>query len=281
MPLYKPQELFAFLNSLGIRPKKGLSQNFLIDGNILQKITAAAKVSQDDLILEIGPGPGALTECMLNQGCRVIAVEKDFQLGQALERLQTPHNTLSIYCEDILQFPLEQILPTFLKEGQKAKVIANLPYQLTTSILARLAPLNELFSSITVMVQQEVARRFTGSPGSREYGSFTVFLNFFSDSVFNFKVSRQCFFPIPNVESAVMTLKLKKPPAEIDQKQFFTLTRTAFKQRRKMLKSTLRESYEPSLIAEVLTQIGLNPLARPEDLSVENFIELFKKLHHD
>ncbi|PJD96442.1 MAG: ribosomal RNA small subunit methyltransferase A [Parachlamydia sp.] len=278
MPLYKPQELFAFLNSLGIRPKKGLSQNFLIDGNILQKIISAAEVSQEDVILEIGPGPGALTECLLEQGCRVIAVEKDLQLGQALERLQTPLNTLSIYCEDILQFPLEQVLPAYLKAGQKAKVIANLPYQLTTSILARLAPLNHLFSSITVMVQEEVARRFTGSPGSREYGSFTVFLNFFSDPVFSFKVSRKCFFPIPNVDSAVMTLRLKKPPADIDQEQFFTLTRKAFEQRRKMLKSTLRELYDPAFVSEELIKLGLSPLARPEELSVENFIELFKSL---
>ncbi|MBS4167387.1 16S rRNA (adenine(1518)-N(6)/adenine(1519)-N(6))-dimethyltransferase RsmA [Parachlamydia sp. AcF125] len=274
MPLYKPNELFAFLNSLGIRPKKGLSQNFLIDGNILRKILAAAAVNSDDVILEIGPGPGSLTECLLAAGTKVIAVEKDIQLAEALIRLQTPLPSLQVYCEDILDFPIENTLQPALKEGKKAKVIANLPYHLTSSILSELVPLHNLFSTITVMVQEEVARRFTASPGSREYSAFTVFLNFFSHPTYNFKVGKQCFYPAPKVDSAVITLQLKSPP-KVDQQDFFALTRKAFEQRRKMLKSALKPIYKPSLVAEALMGISLNPMARAEDLSLEDYLKLF------
>ncbi len=136
MPIYKPTELRLFLSELGIFPRKGLSQNFLIDGNIIRKIIQAAHVEKDDIVLEIGPGPGSLTQALLEAGAIVIAVEKDRLLSEALDRLQTPTGQLHVFNDDIMEFPILEVLSKHLQENQKAKVIANLPYHLTTPILA-------------------------------------------------------------------------------------------------------------------------------------------------
>lgn len=237
MPVYKPTELHDFLTSLGIAPRKSLSQNFLIDGNILRKIVAASKVQAGDVVLEIGPGPGSLTEMLLDKGAKVIAVEKDEVLAQALTRLQTPGRHLEVHCQDIMEFSLEK----HFEKGAKAKVIANLPYHLTTPILAHIAPKKELFSSLTVMVQEEVGRRFVARPDTSEYGSFSVFLNFYTIPHYDFTVSRNCFYPVPKVESAVVTLNLKTPPSVSNITAFFKMTRTSFEHRRKMLRASLRD----------------------------------------
>lgn len=279
MPIYKPSELRLFLNELGIAPKKGLSQNFLIDGNIIRKIVKAAAVQPGDVVLEIGPGPGSLTQALLEAGAHVLAVEKDSTLAAALQRLQTPSNQLDVFCEDIMTFPFQEILPKYLSGSTKAKVIANLPYHLTTPILALLAPHDHLFESFTVMVQEEVARRFTAQPSHKDYGSFTVFLNFYSDPHYAFTVSRNCFYPAPKVDSAVVVLTLHPASLKEHQDAFFKLTRTAFEQRRKMLRSSLRDLYPPQLLTDALKMIGKNPLSRPEDLSLNDFLRLFHQLN--
>lgn len=280
MPIYKPTELHAFLNQLGIFPKKGLSQNFLIDGNIIRKIVSASHVEPGDAVLEIGPGPGSLTQALLEAGARVLAVEKDAVLAQALERLQTPSNQLAVRCHDIMTFDLKDEIPLLLRnENDRAKVIANLPYHLTTPIIAQLVPMNTLFSSLTIMVQDEVARRMTALPGTSEYSSFTVFLRFYTDPIYAFTVSRQCFYPAPKVNSAIVILKLKKPPlAEKEAEGFFQLTRTAFEHRRKMLRASLKELYPPDLVEKTLESMGLNPLSRPEVLSLEQFLQFYDRL---
>jgi len=278
MAIYKPTELQQFLKNLGIFPKKGLSQNFLIDGNILRKIAAAAKISPGDIVVEIGSGPGSLTEELLKNGARVIAVEKDKILADALERLKNEERHLDIYCEDILSFPLEEVVAPWIKEGKRAMVIANLPYHLTTPIIARLVKLPHLFSSLVLMVQDEVARRFTAMPGTSDYSSFTVFLNFYSKPRYGFSVSRSCFYPAPTVNSAIVILDLKEPPAVKDPDAFFTLTRTAFEHRRKMLRSSLRELYAPESIEKALLSINLSPQSRPEELSLNQFLLLFEKV---
>lgn len=278
MSMYRPSELNAFLSSLGIAPKKGLSQNFLIDGNIIRKIVAKAEVQPGDVILEIGPGPGALTEGLLDAGAHVFAVDKDAILAKALERLKTPQRSLDIFCDDILTFPIEETLSKHLKPGQKAKVIANLPYHLTTPILVQLVPLRHLFSSLTVMVQEEVARRFTAKAGEADYGSFSIFLNFYTHPSYQFFVSRQCFYPAPRVDSAIVRLDLKEPPTVENSDAFFKMTRTAFSHRRKMLRGALKELYEPAAVMQALEQIGQNPLARPEELSLEQFLALYNLL---
>lgn len=279
MPIYKPSELHEFLDGLGIGPKKGLSQNFLIDGNILRKIADTAHVERGDVVVEIGSGPGSLTEELLRNGAHVVAVEKDAILATALERLRKDDRQLDIYNDDILTFPLEETLQNLLKDGRKAKVIANLPYHLTTPIIVRLIKMRHLFSSLILMVQDEVARRFVALPKTSEYSSFTVFLNFYSTPHYDFTVSRHCFYPSPKVNSAIVTIKLKEPPQVSDEEAFFKLTRTAFEHRRKMLRGSLREIYSPALIEDALKGIGCNPQARPEELSFEEFIQLFERLN--
>lgn len=280
MSIYKPSELRVFLNELGIFPKKGLSQNFLIDGNIIRKIIVASDVKSDDVILEIGPGPGSLTQALLETGAQIIAVEKDDILAKALERLQTSSQQLSIFCQDIMTFPLEEELSKKLKPGQKAKVIANLPYHLTTPIIARISPLYSLFSSLTVMVQEEVARRMTAQPGTSEYSSFTLFLRFYTHPHYAFTVSHNCFYPAPKVDSAIVNLQLHEPPLNHEiASDFFKITRTAFEQRRKMLRVSLKNLFPSSKTEEALQVIGQNPLARPENLSLEEFLELFTHLN--
>jgi 16S rRNA (adenine1518-N6/adenine1519-N6)-dimethyltransferase len=279
MPIYKPTELRQFLSELNIAPKKGLSQNFLIDGNIIRKIVEVSHVEPDDVVLEIGPGPGSLSEELLNNAAIVVAVEKDQILAQALERLKSPTKRLEIFCEDILKFPIEAELSRLLPENRKAKVIANLPYHLTTPILVHLVPLRNTLSTLTLMVQDEVARRFTAVPGTPEYGSFTVFLNFYTTARYAFQVSQHCFYPEPSVQSAVVILELKPPPAVSSEEDFFKMTRTAFSQRRKMLRASLRSLYSADIVTEALTSLNFNPQARPEELSLDDFLKLFEKLY--
>lgn len=279
MPIYKPSELRDFLESLGIAPKKGLSQNFLIDGNILRKIIATADVKPGDLVVEVGPGPGSLTEQLLQAGAHVIAVEKDTILAGALERLRTGDRKLDIYCDDIMTFPMDRILAPYIAQGRKAKVIANLPYHLTTPIIAELAPRNDLFTSLTLMVQEEVARRFVAKPKTPAYGSFTVFLNFYTHPKYGFTVKNTCFYPSPSVSSAIVVFDLKEPPKVSSEEAFFLMTRTAFKQRRKMMRGSLRDLYTTDDVEKALMAIGQPNTARPEELSLEEFLKLFKLLN--
>lgn len=281
MQLFKPSDLHQFLNEIGAHAKKSLSQNFLIDGNILRKIILNADIQSDDLVLEIGPGPGALTQMLLEAKATVIAVEKDTAFAKSLTRLQTPKHTLEVFEDDILQFPLEAEIKKRLTAGKKAKVVANLPYHLTTPILAKILPLSTLFSTLTIMVQDEVARRFVGKPGSSDYSSFTVFLNFYSRPEYSFFVSKHCFYPQPKVNSAIVKLNLTTPPAVDSEENFFKLTRRSFEHRRKMLRSSLKPLYRPESVMKALAELGLNPEARPEVLSLQDFLNLYSKLNQN
>ncbi len=268
MAIFRPSELRTYLEGLGISPTKALSQNFLIDGNILQKITTLANVQPGDLVLEIGPGPGALTEQLLAAGAEVIAVEKDRVLADGLKRIES--DRLHIECADILEFPISEAIG-----DRRAKVIANLPYNITTPILERLLPMHQQIESLTVMVQEEVGRRMTAPPGNRIYGSLSVFLRFFGTPTYGFRVKAGCFFPPPKVESAVIQIALQPPPP-VNEKRFFLISRTAFGQRRKMLRGSLKGI----LSVEQMESVGISPEARPEELGLEQWIRL-AQIHSD
>lgn len=272
MPMYKPSELMEFLAGLGINPKKALSQNFLIDGNVIRKIVETANVQKDDLVLEIGPGPGSLTEMLLERGANLIAVEKDQILAQQLQRLN--NGNLHVFEQDILKFALDE----HFSDRAKAKVIANLPYHLTTPIIVYLIQKSQYFSSLTLMVQEEVARRFTAEAGSKDYSSFSVFLRFYTHPAYAFKVKKTCFYPVPSVDSAIVHLELKEPPKIQSPEKFFEMTRQAFEHRRKMLRGSLKELYSPENVTNALLKIGVDPLARPEQLTLEQFLALYQIL---
>lgn len=281
MRLHRPSVLQALLSELGVAPKKVLSQNFLIDGNIVRKIVDTADVQPEDFVLEIGPGPGVLTEALLTKGAHVLAVEKDDVFARVLPQTTRCHDLpgqLEVWHGDFMDFNLEKALLDLQKRKKKAKVVANLPYHLTSRILAELAPHHELFSSLTVLVQDEVARRFSAKPGTKDYSSFSVFLQLHGSPRYAFRVPRSCFSPAPRVDSAVLHMPLLPPCEEVKDSRLTQLTRTAFQQKRKMLRASLKELYSRDELERALEQLCLPPTARPQDLSPELWIALFRLL---
>ena len=278
MKIYNPKCLHEFLIQNDLQAKKKSSQNFLVDGNIIRKIVQEAKANPGDLIIEIGPGPGALTEALLEAGCQVWAIEKDPKLANLLKRFSTDENKLKIFNEDFLAFDLEKNLQKNLPPGQKAKVVANLPYHITTPILTKLIPLYSELSDVVVMIQKEVAERCVASANCKDYSSLTIFLQFFSQIKYSFTVDRNCFLPKPSVQSAVIHCSLTPPRTVPDQDFLFKLIRMSFNKRRKMLKTSLKDLFPSHLVQDALRQQKLNPLVRPEELSLEQFIQLSSDL---
>jgi len=265
--MYRPRDLHELLGALGTGPKKSLSQNFLVDGNIIRKISETADVKPGDQVLEIGPGPGALTQELLQRGAHVTAVEKDSTLAK---HLTTIEGDLDVHCQDILDFDFSKI--------KRAKVIANLPYHITTPILAKLVEMHNKITSLVIMVQYEVAMRMVAKPGTKDYSSLTLFLNYHTHPEFAFKVNRTCFYPKPSVDSAVVKLTLKEPPEISDPDRCLKLIRFAFEQRRKMLRKTWGGEFGSQDVMDGLKEIGAKETARPEELSLEQFIALFEKI---
>ena len=254
-------ELILFLKSIDASPKKSLSQNFLIDANIVEKIVELAQVEPNEQILEIGPGPGTLTKALLKRGARVTAVELDRNFAQNLSRLQ--NGNLTVVQGDFLKFSTESL-------AKNIKVVANLPYHITTPILEKLFASS--FSSITIMVQKEVATRMMAIPGTKDFSSLSLFVQFHSTINNHFNVPAPCFYPKPNVDSTVIRLDA----APIPETDPFHLVHPAFQKRRKMITSSL--NYPKDLIRSALVEIGARPDARPEMLNLNEWIQLTKRL---
>lgn len=257
-------ELIPFLSNLGKKPKKSLSQNFLIDPNICQKIIQTAHVQKEDPVLEIGPGPGSLTEPLLAKGARLFAVELDEVFAEELKRFESPN--LFIYHSDILKFPLHS-LPSSIK------VVANLPYHITTPILEKLFSLS--CKSITIMVQKELAERMRAKSGTKAFGPLSLFVQFHATIQTSFDVPPTCFYPRPKVCSTVVHMTLKPPPFK-NASFFFSLVRTAFQKRRKMLIHSLGVAKEEA--QNLLESLGLRKDARAEALSLDDWVRLSEKL---
>ncbi len=267
MAKFRPKELREYLEKIGAKPSKALSQNFLIDGNILHKIVELAEVSPDDLVIEVGPGPGALTERLLETGCEVVAVEKDATFAHALSAPR-----LTVVEADALHYDLTSHLT------KKAKLVANLPYNVTTPLLQRFLKDGEHFSSLIVMVQDEVARRLTMPCPPKDFVAFTLFLQYYSKPRYGFIVSPSCFYPAPGVYSAVIRLDLEKRFPVANEEHFFTLVNAAFSQRRKMIRATLKSWYEPQKTVDALEFLKKAPTSRPEDLSTEEWVQFYNKV---
>lgn len=277
MSLYQPSKLLALLESLGKMPSKSLSQNFLIDGNILKKIIQTAQIQPGDLVLEIGPGPGSLTLALLDAGAKVIAVEKDIVFAKYLKEQKL--DNLEVLAEDFLKTDLQELTSLFQKNAlkNKIKVVANLPYNITTPILLKLLRHYSLFSSLTVMMQKEVAERIVAPAKNKTYGSLTLFINTYATSKLAFKVSANSFYPPPKVQSAVVCFSLKKPPLkDQDLENWHNFVHKTFQQRRKKLTSSLQAFYPKETIEKALADLNLNPNSRPEELAFDEFLDLFK-----
>jgi 16S rRNA (adenine1518-N6/adenine1519-N6)-dimethyltransferase len=261
--MFRPSHLQSYLDEIGASAKKSLSQNFLIDGNILKKIIAVSALQPDDHVLEIGPGPGALTEQLLQAGAHVIAVEKDRLFAAHLPK----HERLTVLEQDILDFDFGII-------NKRTKIIANLPYHLTSPIMGLFATRGELFSKMVIMVQHEVAIRMVARPGTPDYSSLSVFLQHYGKPSYAFKVSRRSFSPAPKVDSAIVVLDLEEKATPPD---FFPFVRKGFQQKRKMLTSSLSE-YGKEKVKEALASLGQKPDARPSLLSAEEWLKLYESL---
>lgn len=259
--------------------KKKLGQNFLIDQNILYKIIKAAEIIEKDCILEIGPGIGCVTQALLKEAQKVIAVEIDKLLIPILEDNFKDFTNFTLIHNDILKVDLGQLLKEEA-QGKRVKVVANLPYYITTPIVMKLLEERLPIETITVMVQKEVALRMHAKPGTKQYGAITVALNYYARSRLVTNVSRGCFMPSPRVDSAVIQLQLyQEPPVKVkDEKLLFKLVKAAFSQRRKTLLNTLFSQMELDIpkdeLKRILDDSGIGASIRGETLSLEEFARL-------
>jgi len=269
MPLFRPSELLHFLESIGAKPKRTLSQNFLVDGNVVKKIVGAALNSSKPLIVEIGPGPGVLTEAFLEKGLKVIAVEKDEKLASALYRLDPIKKQLEVHCKDILACSL----PDLLTPADEIVIVSNLPYHLTRSIIEWLSCHHDLFSRAVIMVQHEVARKLM--PDYKPSSYMQVVLSFFFDLAYLCRVRKSCFFPSPKVDSSVLVLHSREPLIRDKERQekFLAFVARAFSHRRKTLCHSLSDRIPKEEVKKALKNIGHN--IRPEQMDCSQWVDLF------
>ncbi|WP_416351110.1 16S rRNA (adenine(1518)-N(6)/adenine(1519)-N(6))-dimethyltransferase RsmA [Peptoniphilus porci] len=272
--LYKPSKLSEILSKYGFRFTKSLGQNFLIDGNIVRKIVDVAEISEEDNVVEIGPGVGTLTEELALRAKKVVAVEIDEKLRELHKETLNIENVKVIY-GDFLDLDLKKLTKEEFGD-EDFKVVANLPYYVTTPIIEKLILAKVNLISITVMVQREVAKRLSAEPGSKDYGSLSVFINYYTDCKYKFQVPSSVFMPKPNVDSAVVNLKMINRE-EIDTEFLFKVVRASFNTRRKTILNSLSNSklnYTKEEIKRALELSGIDERRRAETLKLEEFIIL-------
>lgn len=278
--LYSPKYVKEIINKYDFYFSKSLGQNFLIDGNIVRNIVNKANITKDDYVLEIGPGIGTLTEELALNAKKVVAVELDKNLLPILDETLKNYDNIEIIYGDILKIDLEKLVEERI-DNKRIKVVANLPYYVTTPIVARLLEKELNLDSITVMVQKEVAERMAAIPGSKAYGSLSVFVNFYTSPKIILKAPKTVFMPQPKIDSSVIKLDIKMDLPEIDKEQFFKVVKAAFSKRRKTIINSL-SSYGFKLDKEdfkkALEEAKIPQDTRAENISVEDFIKLSKIL---
>lgn len=243
--------------------RKHLGQHFLFDPIMNERIIRAAQLVPEDLVVEIGPGPGKLTRMLCERVQKVVAIELDERLYVRLEEEFAGYSNLNLIHGDALEYPYED-LPEFT-------VVANIPYYITTPIIFRLLAARKHLKSMTLTIQKEVAERIVAAPGGKDYGVLSLMVQYYAVPTLEFFVPKEAFRPVPKVDSAVIRMQiLGAPPVNVkDEKMFFRIIKTAFSQRRKMLSNSLRSIGAD--IKERLTEAGIDPDRRPETLSMEEF----------
>lgn len=268
----------------GFSFKKSLGQNFLIDMNILSKIVDAAALDATKGALEIGPGIGALTERLAQQAAAVAAIEIDTRLIPILQDVLAPYENVEVVHGDVLKVDLQEIFRIYFAEVDKVSVVANLPYYVTTPILMKLLEERLPLENIVVMIQKEVADRMAAKPGGKEYGSLSVAVQYYCEPELICTVPHTVFIPQPNVESAVIRLKVREePPVQVkDEAHFFDVVQSSFAQRRKTIANNLKARFFSQGTREeleaVLHAAGIEPSRRGETLSIAEFARLSDEL---
>lgn len=274
MNLTSAPQVKKLLADHGLRPKKRLGQNFLIDRNVLDRIVSASGAGQSINVLEIGPGLGTVTQELADTGAKVVCVEADRELIPVLEDVLADRN-VEIVNQDFLKIDL----PAFLKErgGGRWVVVGNLPYYITSPIITTLLDSKQMVSSIILMVQREVAMRLQAKPATDDYGSLSVFVQYHCEVESMMKVSKNVFYPVPDVDSEVVKLTVREEPAVCvrDESLFFRIVRAAFGKRRKTLLNALSSSAELGWDKEtahiIIENAGIDGGRRGETLSIEEF----------
>lgn len=266
------------LRKYQFRMQKKYGQNFLIDANILAKIVEAARITKEDCVLEIGPGIGTMTQYLAEAADRVVAVEIDRELIPILNETLAPYDNVTVLCEDILKVDLVALAKE--NGGRPLKVVANLPYYITTPIIMALFESRMPLASITVMVQSEVADRMQTGPGSKDYGALSLAVQYYAKPEVVARVPASCFLPRPNVDSTVMRLtRYGKPPVEVADEAFlFAVIRASFNQRRKTLANGLANAGDLRVtrgqVEAALEEMGLPAMVRGETFTLEQFAKL-------
>lgn len=277
--LSNPQKTIEIIKKYEFCFQKKFGQNFLIDGHVLDKIIAGAGVTKNDMVLEIGPGIGTMTQYLAEAAGSVVAVEIDRNLLPILEETLHDYDNVTVIHADVLSLDLNQLVEE-QNGGRPIKVVANLPYYITTPIIMALFEQHVPIDNITVMVQKEVAARMKAGPGTKDYGALSLAVQYYAEPYIVANVPCNCFMPRPNVDSAVIRLtKFEKPPVEVkDETLMFKLIRASFNQRRKTLVNGLNNSPELTFtkeqIADAIAQSGLQTSIRGEALTLMQFAEL-------
>lgn len=276
--LYMPSKTKEIISKYKFRFSKNLGQNFLIDGNIITKICEGAGITKQDGVIEIGPGIGTLTQHLSKYAKKVVAIELDTNLVPILEDTLEGIDNVQVINNDILKVDIEKLIEDEF-EGLDVKVVANLPYYITTPIIMKLLESRLNIKSISVMIQKEVAMRMIADPGGKNYGALSVAVQYYSDAKIITNVPRNVFMPKPNVDSAVIKLDVyKKPPIEVlDEKLMFKVVKSAFGQRRKTILNALSGGYldlNKETIKEVLEIAEIDAQKRGEVLSIEDFAHI-------
>ena len=267
------------LAEYGLAPRKRWGQHFLVDRNILNKIVQTAQIGKEDTVLEVGPGLGEMTLALARQARNVIAVEIDPKLVVILRNKTATFPNVEIIGKDILKVDFREIAD---REGRSIKVVANLPYQISTPLLFRFIEEREVFSTLTVMLQREVAERMVAPPGGKDYGPLSIFVQLFSELSIRFFVKPSAFFPPPNVDSAVIQMTWKERPTVglEDEEWFRRVVRGCLGYRRKTLINALKHSglVLPEDAEGRMEEVGIDSHRRPETLAIEEFATLAKVL---
>ena len=277
--LGNPQNTIEILQKYHFNFQKKFGQNFLIDGHVLDKIIAGAGVTKDDMVLEIGPGIGTMTQYLAEAAGKVVAVEIDRNLLPILQETLADYDNVKVIHADVLSLDLEKLVQEE-NGGRPIKVVANLPYYITTPIIMALFEQHVPLANVTVMVQKEVAARMKSGPGSKDYGALSLAVQYYAEPYIVANVPCNCFMPRPNVDSAVIRLtRYEEPPVQVkDEKMLFKIIRASFNQRRKTLQNGLNNSSELNFtkdqIAAAIAEAGFSPSVRGEALTLEQFAKL-------
>ncbi len=279
-----PTRTRAIMETYGLNFKKSLGQNFLTDINVLHKIVDAAEITLEDDVIEVGPGIGALTEQLAKRAHQVMALEIDERLIPVLDETLAPYSNVTVLQQDVLKADLQKLIAENFDGQHHLKLVANLPYYITTPIITHLLESPVQLDAIVVMMQKEVAQRLTAQPKTKDYGSLSIAVQYYTDAEIAFIVPKTVFVPQPKIDSAVVKLTSKKPIKQPqDEQQFMRLVKGSFAHRRKTLWNNLQGIYgkdaeTKAKLEKGLAEVGIAKTIRPEALTISDFIDLANAL---